>query len=498
MSGPSLVQGFLGMSCFRDFSFWPFVAAALGNGYFLVIATTILTLVLIGVCLLVKYVPNLINDIRNGTNSELPDLGLKLWVALILLLPVFFDAGPLWFLLWWFLVLWGYLNMFEKRIVFVFVSLIFMSSWLALVGAGFLTYAETNVSREIFAVERSIGAGKDRAAIEGWARTHPSDAEPLNAKALWEMDRGNYGEAVALLTRILDLDPDNSRYYNHLGIALAAMGKNGEAIKAFQNAATLDPDNLVHHFNLSRIYQATFNFYEADRSIQKASKIDPERVRHLLDHDEKYKGVKKYITQHVPIADQLARQMKPSQGLKGAADSLWHMAFGIFERGWAMYLSLGILLILFLLGHIPEEKFTKRCNRCGNQYYAGSTSLSGYPMCLQCLWIETKPKSKMNTILTSKAEDIKGFRVKNARQAWKLELILPGMGSFYVNKTAQAIFKLTVFSAAALLIVTGGSFIHSFVPSTTDYAAYARGAGVLIAGLLYWRTFKTPPLKYGV
>jgi tetratricopeptide (TPR) repeat protein len=498
VNGPSLVQDFLSITCFKDFAFWPFVAAALGNSYFFVLATTILTLVLIGVCLLVKYTPNLITDLRNGTNSELPDLGMKLWVALILVFPVFFDAGPLWFVLWWFLVFWGYFNIFEKRIVYVFISLIFMSSWLAHVGAGFLTYAETNINREIFAIDRSIGAVKDKGAVEAWVQTHPSDAEPLNVKALWEMENGNYSAAVALLGRNLDLTPHNSRYYNHLGITLAATGKNNEAIKAFQNAVTLDPGNLVYHFNLSRIYQATFNFYEADRSIQKASKIDPEKVRTLLDKDEKAKGVKKYIIQHVPLTDQIARQMKPSEGLKQAADSLWHMAFGIFERSRAIYLSLAVILILFLLGHIPEEKFTKRCNRCGNQYYAGSTSLSGYPMCLQCLWIETKPKSKMNTVLTNKAEDIKGFRVKNAREAWKLELMLPGMGSLYVNKTTKAIFRLTVFSAALILIVTGGSFIHSFIPSTADYATSARAAGVIIASLLYWRSYKTPPLKYGV
>jgi tetratricopeptide (TPR) repeat protein len=498
VNGPSTVQYIMGMQYFKGFSLWPFIAAMIGNSYFFVITTTILTLVLIGVCLLVKYTPNLINDLENGTNSELPDLGLKLWVVLILAFPIFFDAGPLWFVLWWVMVFWSYLNIFEKRIVYVFIALVFMSSWLAHVGAGLITYADNNINREIFAIDHSIGSEGDKAAVEAWILQHPSDAEPLNTKALWEMEKGGNNTAVALLSRSLDLNPNNDRYFNHLGIALAAMGKSGEAIKAFQNAATLAPGNAIYHFNLSRIYQSSFNFYEADRSIGRASNLDPEKVRSLLDQEASSKGGKKFIMEHVPLLDQIGRQMKPGPELKKVADSLWALAFGIVDRGRAIYISLVVILILFLLGHIPEEKFTKRCNRCGKHYYAGSTSVSGYPMCLQCLWIETKPKKQMNTVLTSKAEEIKGFRIKNAKQARKLEFILPGMGSFYVNKTLKGLVRLAVFSGALVLILTGCQFIYSFIPANVDFALYARMAGVTLALLLYLRIFKNPPLKYGV
>ena len=493
-----MLQYLMGMPFFRDLSLWPFFAAAIGNGYFIVIATTILTLVLIGVCMLAKYTPNLVNDLENGANSELPPLGLKLWVALILGFPVFFDAGPLWFVFWWFIVFWGYLNIFEKRIVYVFTALIFMSSPLAHVGAGFLTYADNNLNREIFTINHAIGSERDEAAVESWIQAHPADPDPLNTKAVWDMERGGHAAAVALLRRNLDLAPNNGRYYNHLGVALASLGKSDESIKAFQNASTLEPGSIVYLFNLSRIYQSTFNFYEADRSIGRASALDPDEVRHLLDRDAKRKDGKRYIIEQVPLREQIGRQMKPGPQLKQAADSLWDLAFGLVDRSRSVYIGLTLALLLFLLGHIPEEKFTKRCNRCGKYYYAGSTSASGYPMCLQCLWIETKPKKQMNTVLTSKAEDIRSYRVKIAKQATKLEFVLPGMGSFHVNKTMKALSRLALFSAALVLILTGGSFISSFIPSDFDYAIVVRLAGAVLAGLLYWRIYKTPPLKLGV
>jgi tetratricopeptide (TPR) repeat protein len=493
-----MVADILQFSSLKElYIFWPFVSMLLGNGYFFVITTTVLTLFLIGICLLVKYTPNLLHDFRNSTNNELPLLGLKLWLALILLIPIFFDAGPLWFVLWWIIILWGYLNKSEKRVAFVFISIIFMSSWISHVGAGFITYAQTQVNREIFNIDHNIGSTKDTLSITSWTQKYPADAEPLNTKALLEIKKGNYNEGVNLLSRSLDLEPNNYRFYNHLGIALAGIERNNEAIKAFQNAIALDPENIVYHYNISRLHQFTYNLYEAERSIQKASSIDPQAVRYFLDNEGKNQD-NRFIMEQVPVTRLLARQMKQSQELNKIADALWDMVFGLFNRNNSIYISLAAILALFLIGHIPEDKFTKRCNRCGNLYYAGTMSKSGYPMCLQCHWIETKAKKQMNKIMHNKAEKIKHYRISNTTNTSKLELILPGLGSFTGNKTVKGIMRMSTFGAAFILLITGGQFIYSIVPTGIDITGFIRFAGIFIAGLLYWRCYKSPPIRYGV
>jgi len=478
------------------FGYWPFVAALLGNGYFFVIITTVLTFVLIGACLLAKYIPHILNDLSIGTNNELPPFGLKLWVALIVLVPVFFDAGILWFVLWWFIVLWGYLNVIERRIAFVFISMIFMSSWISHVGAGFMTYSQTGVNREMFSLGHAVGTPGDSIALVSWIKGDTADAEPMNIQALAEIKKGNRQEAVSLLSRALDLEPNNNRYYNHLGITLAGMGRNNEAIKAFQNAITLEPGNAVYHYNLSRLHQAAYNLYEAEQSIQKASKIDPARVRVFLNQEEQAHDYS-YISEHIPVMRQVARQMRPSGELTLAADAMWNSVLGLFQRNKAMYISLVAFLVLFLLGHIPEEKFTKRCSRCGNLYYVGKTSGSGYPMCLQCHWLETKAKKQMNSVQTGKAEEIKQYRVRNAARTQKLELILPGLGSIVANKDPKGIFRLTMFSAGLVLVVTGGKVLSSFIPTGFDITGLLRITGIIVLGLIYFRSYKSPPVKYG-
>lgn len=493
-----MVTGSLSISSLKGlFTLWPFISTLLGNGYFIVITATILTLFLIAVCLLIKYTPNLFHDFRNNTDSDIPKLGLILWLAFIVLIPAFFDAGPLWYVLWWFIILWGYLNKAERRIVFVFISIVFMSSWISHIGAGFITYAQTHVNKEIFSIDHHIGSTQDTLAITSWNQNNSADAEPLNTKALLEMKKGNHKDAVTLLSRGLDLEPNNNRYYNHLGIALAGLERTDQATKAFNNAITLDPDNIIYLYNISRLYQTTYNLYEAEQSIAKASSIDPKRVRYYLDYEEK-NPENRYILEQTPVKRLLARQMGPSDDLKAAADALWDMNFGILSRNSAIYISLSSILVLFLLGHIPEDKFIKRCNRCGNLYYAGTESKSGHPMCLQCHWIETKAKKQMNSIMHTKAEEIKQFRIDNTANTAKLEYILPGFGSVVGNRTIKGIVRIFFFSTAITLIITGGQFIYSFVPTGIDLTGFMRVLGFITAAFIYWRAYKSPPIRYGV
>ncbi|MGC9325099.1 MAG: tetratricopeptide repeat protein [Desulfomonilia bacterium] len=492
------VTGFFPVHLLNDLDiFWPSVTTTLGNGYFFVISTTILTLFIIGICMIVKYAPHFLNDLRTISNNELPNLGLILWIALILLIPIFFNAGPMIFVLWWFLVLWGYLLRSEKRIVYVFISLIFLSSWIALLGAGLLTYSQTQVNKEIFTVEHDIESTKDILELSSWIQKNPADAEPMNTMSLMEIRRGNYGEAVRLLGRSLDIEPGNHRYYNHIGIALTGMGNTKEAMKAFQNAAALDPGNMLYHYNLSRLYQATYNLYESEQEIEKASSLDAKGVRILLENENK-NGVKRYITEHVPLFRQLARQMHPSRELKSIADALWFTAFGIIPRNMTLYLVLGVILALFIIGHIPEEKYTKLCHRCGNYFYSGTVSKSGFPMCLQCHWIDTKAKKQMSSIMHAKTEEIKQYRLDLFSNTSKLELILPGLGSFTGNRTSRGVARIIALSAALVMVVTGGQFMFSIVPTGIDLSNEVRIFGAILLGFLYWRAYKSPPVRYGV
>jgi tetratricopeptide (TPR) repeat protein len=476
---------------------WPILTSFLGNSYFFVILTTLLTIFLIGVFLIIKYLPLAFNDLKTFTNNEMPDTGLKLWLAFIFIIPLFLDAGPMLFTLWWFVLLWGYMIKSERRIAFFFVFLILMSSWIAHVGGGFVTYTKSQLNREIFATEHDLGSADDINAIATWIKAYPEDAEPINTMALIEINKSDFADAAKHLEQSIDLEPSNARYFNHLGIALVGSGKQKEATKAFQNAIDLMPDNMVYDYNISRLYQSNFNFYEAEKFIKKASNIDPERVRYLLDA-ENTDSKSKYIEEHVPAFRQIARQMRPSADLKAAADALWSMAFGMIPRKMSVFMAIGAFFIFFFQGYIPEDKFSKSCCRCGKLYYSGTITNSGNPICLQCHWLETKTKKQQNKTKIHKTEEIRKYKSYSYQRLAKLELILPGLGMFLINKTGSALARIAVWSVSILLIITGGGFITSFIPIGMEMSLTFRFLGLVVLGMLLVRTYKYPPIMYGV
>ena len=476
---------------------WPVISTILGNSYFFVITATLLSLFLTGLCLIYKYTPQMLNDLRAFTNNDLADKGLIVWMIFILLIPLFFDVGPMMLLLWWILFLWGYLIPAEKRIAFFFVFLILMSIWIAHIGAGFITYTENQLNRQIYTTEHKLVNETDAAQIASWIATHPADAEPMNTMALIEINRSNYSEAIRLLNRSIDLDPGNPRFYNHLGLALIGSGKIKEAFKAFQNSIVLLPDNVVYNYNLSRLYQSTYNFYEGEKAIASASGLDADRVRHLLD-EENAVGRTRYIQECSPLRLHLARQMKPSKELKSVADALWTFAFGMIPRKASIFLAFACLFVFLMMGYVPDDKFTKRCSRCGKLYYSGARTITGNPMCLQCHWIDVKTKKQQGSILHHKTEEIRKYKTYSYQKLLKLELMLPGLGSFLTNRTSTALIRMSVLSASLVAIITGGQFIISFTPVAIEYTGIIRIIGIISLGLLMIRAYKAPPIRYGV
>jgi hypothetical protein len=119
-------------------------------------------------------------------------------------------------------------------------------------------------------------------------------------------------------------------------------------------------------------------------------------------------------------------------------------------------------------------------------------------MCLQCSWIDTKAKKQVNSIMQHKTEEIKKYKTFSYKKLLRLEMSLPGLGSFLTNRTGMAVTRIAVLSASVVAIVTGGHFITSFMPvQSTNITVIVRAAGVISLGLLILRAYKMPPVRFG-
>jgi len=473
---------------------WPDAAAITGNAWLLVYAVTILAFFLIGLSIAIKYFPFLLNDFKTISNSNLPDVAIKLWFALVLVLPLFLDAGPVWFTVWWAIILRGYMNRVEKKLIISAMLCIALSGWFTGFGGKLFTYASTHLNTEIFLIEQGLETPDDIQRLQTYVLKNPKDSMASNALAIALIRKGELEQAVSLLYGCISNDPENPVYYNTMGIALAAQQKLKEAAGYFENASNLKNTDLIYYFNLSRAHLEMFNIFEADKYIEKMTELDPRETNRLLSRNT----YPMYVFKNTDLQTMFKRQMADSIKGESAAGELWHAGFGVFRPEWALWGGFASLGLFLLAGLIPSDRFTRKCSRCGNTHYVGSTTEKGYPVCLQCSLIETKSKKQHAIIVQHKLMEIKHFGSINQKKTAKLELILPGLGSMLVNRTLRAVILFLVFSFGLLLIITGGVFIHSFVPSAWNYMPYLRALGAMMLVFMYLSVFNYPPIRKGI
>ena len=84
----------------------------------------------------------------------------------------------------------------------------------------------------------------------GFSRSRPTIADALHYSGVLAHQQGRSEQAVALIERSLELEPDRADWYSNLAIVLRDRLQLDEAVAAFQRAIALDPDHANAYSNL--------------------------------------------------------------------------------------------------------------------------------------------------------------------------------------------------------------------------------------------------------
>jgi predicted TPR repeat methyltransferase len=91
-----------------------------------------------------------------------------------------------------------------------------------------------------------------------------------------QQERGD--EAVALIERSLELEPDQPGWHSNLGIVLQDRLRLDEATAAYERAVELDPDHANAHNNLGVVLRAQGRIADAEAAYRTAIRIDPDHA----------------------------------------------------------------------------------------------------------------------------------------------------------------------------------------------------------------------------
>ncbi|MDD3993473.1 MAG: YcaO-like family protein [Desulfobacteraceae bacterium] len=126
-----------------------------------------------------------------------------------------------------------------------------------------------------------LAGGNTEAALEHLQRAlalNPPPPEQASirvylASGLKEM--GRWDEALAVLMKARELDPDRTDIHNLLGVCHFKRGEHEEAIACFRQVLALDPGSAMDHANLGVNYQAIGDDDSAVAAYETALSLDP-------------------------------------------------------------------------------------------------------------------------------------------------------------------------------------------------------------------------------
>ena len=132
------------------------------------------------------------------------------------------------------------------------------------------------------------------------ARVHNSEDQPsreapsLNDQAVAAAEAGRYPEAIELLKRAIELQPELAVAHYNLGRVYQALNQFANAADAFKEVLLLNPGFTDAHYHLGTVYNKTQHYPEAIKCFKLALQLKPDSADALSGLSFSYSALNRH------------------------------------------------------------------------------------------------------------------------------------------------------------------------------------------------------------
>jgi tetratricopeptide (TPR) repeat protein len=116
----------------------------------------------------------------------------------------------------------------------------------------------------------------------------------LRQQALLAAQQGNYDNAIAIFTQLIDRNPDSATDYNNRGLVYFQGGQLEAALADYTQALALNPRLDSAYNNRANYYAARGEFLEAILDYDMAIDLNPSNVRAWINQGITFRDLKMY------------------------------------------------------------------------------------------------------------------------------------------------------------------------------------------------------------
>lgn len=444
-------------------SYYPDSLKFFYNTFYIISNGILMTFIVFGIVILIKYMPLYFYDIRRNLGKEISKMMINSFKIIILLIPFFLRLDILWAILFWTILLWGFINTKERKFVILFLIILVYVPFSLRASSAFLNSLHSEV---ILGLSHANYEGWDRsveAKLKNWLNTYPNDSEVLFSLGLMEKRYGHYSRAEEFYKKAIQFEPQMDVAYSNLGNLYLIQKFTDQAISFYQQAINLNPDKGAYYYNLYKAYsQQTFISTQSDKAFQKARELDPELVDFYSRLDSS--NINKLIIDEILDSGRLWKRLLTQ--LIGKEGILFWFFKAWFEKipSRINYL-IPILFLGFIIGlsrYIKTKKFLTRCPMCGNptyRFYLGASDNEF--ICFNCYRLFIQKEKLHPRIMEKKTEQVKYFQKQNRIVGKFISFFFTGFDYLWKGELLKGFTCLFIFFIFILRFVYWDGVINS-------------------------------------
>jgi len=410
----------------------------------------LMAFIIFGIVILWKYFPLYFYDIRRNLTQKVSILFVNGLKVFILFIPFFLRLDILWAILFWSILLWGYVPAKERQFAVVFLIVLVYLPFFLRTSSSFLNGPDSDIILEMNEANHENWDKGTEEKLKAWSLSRSDDLGALFTLGLVEKKQGRYPQAEDFYRRAIERDPNLSDAYSNLGNVYLAQKQIQLAIASYQRAIELNPDKGSYYYNLYRAYtQETFLSEKSDRAFQRARQLDPGLIQY-------YSAIDSSNMNRLVIDEVLNTQMFWSRFLDQytGREGLLYRLFNAWFEGIpsALPLLAPILFLAFLIGmsrYSRAKRFLTRCPMCGSATYRFYLGASETPeqeiICFNCYRLFVQKEKLHPKIMEKKSLQAKSFQKQNHFTGKFLSYFLIGFVDLWRGDPLKGLLLLSLF-----------------------------------------------------
>ncbi len=470
------------------FRYFPTALQFFYNLFYILGNALLMTFIVFGLVILVKYLPLYFFDIRKNLNQEVSRLLINSLKIFLLFTPFFLRLDILWAILFYCILLWGFVTRRERQYIILFLIVLVYVPFFLRSSSAFLDGMPSDIILEMNGANYENWDRGTEQRLRDWLSMHPDDSEVIFTLGLLEKRENRYGQAEEDYRKAIQIAPRFSEAFCNLGNVYFAKKQTDLAVTSYQQAIGLSPERGAYHYNLYRAYsQESFLLGKIDEAFKRARQLDPKLVEYYTSIDSP-PNMNRLVVD-VVLCPQTLWERFLNQFI-GREGTLFRLFKAWFEK---VPSRIPFLIPLFFLGflvgmtkYIRTRRFLTPCPVCGSpthRFYLGNTD-EEY-ICFNCYRIYIQKERLHPKIAEKKSLQVEQFQRQNHFLGKFLSFFFVGFQDLWGERLLRGLFLLFVFFIFVLKFVYWNGVITSSTPQSS-FSIWNLVFWVVLFGLFYF------------